>query len=356
MTKKEPKVSLVIIHYNTPHYLKTCLDNIFRQTYRNIEVFFIDNNSPDKSGVEFVKASYKKEISQKRLKVISNKDNLGYAKAANQGIDLAKDSDYVVITNPDIIYSPSYFEKTVHRAEKNPHIAAITGKVLKYDFKEKTPTKIIDTVGLYIDKSLRVTDGAQGVLDKGQFDREKAVFGVSGACPMYRRTALDDVCLSQPSSDGKKAGEYMDKDFFMYKEDVDLSWRFQLYGWTCWYYPKAVAFHGRGTGVIERRTLRQVLRNRKHLSKFQRYYSYRNQHLMNLKNTPVLTYLRYFPHILIKDLLSVAYTIFYEPFLFKAMWEYIKMAPGMMKKRKKIMKNKKASTRLLNKWMKARTE
>jgi len=163
---------------------------------------------------------------------------------------------------------------------------------------------------------------------------------------MYRREALDDVQLSD--------GEYLDKDFFMYKEDVDLSWRFQLYGWTCWYYPRAIAFHGRGTGVIERRTIKQVLKNRKQLSKFQRYYSYRNQHLMNLKNTPILTYLRYLPHILLKDLLGVAYTIFYEPFLFKAMWEYIKMAPGAMKKRRKIMKNKKASTRLINKWMKAK--
>lgn len=358
-----PKISIVIIHYNTPHYLKTCLDSIFAQSYQNIEVFFIDNDSPDQSGVVFVEKHYKNQLNAGKLHLVKNKENLGYAKAANQGIRLAigksttagKDTaaDYVVITNPDIIYSPTYFEKIVYRAEKDAQIAAITGKVYKYDFKEKKPTKIIDTVGLYIDSSLRVVDGAQGKTDEGQFDKEKEVFGISGACPMYSVKALEKVKIGTASSD---QFEYFDEDFFMYKEDVDLSWRFQLAGFKCLYYPKAVAFHGRGTGVVERTTLKQIFKNRKNLSRFQRFYSFRNNYLMRTKNTPLMTAFRYFPFIIARDITALIYTIFYEPFQFKAIYQFFKLLPSALRKRKHIMGNKTISAKKLNKWMKEKPE
>ena len=110
----KPKISIIIIHYNTPHFLKTCLDGIFGQTYENIEVIFIDNNSPDKEGLEFVKNIYLNNAelrNNKSLVVIDNSENLGYAKAANQGIKIAMENgaDFMVITNPDIIYTPEYF-------------------------------------------------------------------------------------------------------------------------------------------------------------------------------------------------------------------------------------------------------
>ncbi|MBT4148030.1 glycosyltransferase, partial [Candidatus Peregrinibacteria bacterium] len=181
---KEPKIALIIVNYNQQHFLDTCLDSIFGQTYKNIDVYFIDNNSPDTAYLKFLTKKYPFK------EVIANKENLGYPTAANQGMRLAKDADYIVVTNPDIIYSPSYIEKIVHRIKKDPRIGAATGKIYKYDFKEKTATKYIDTTGLYIDKSMRVTDGGQGCLDKGQFDREREVFGVSGACPIYKKEAL----------------------------------------------------------------------------------------------------------------------------------------------------------------------
>lgn len=344
MSTTLPKIAIILIHYNTPHFLKTCLDSIINQTYKNIDTYFIDNNSPEKTGLKFVEKTYKEKI-----KIIANTENLGYAKAANQGIKLAieqSNADYIVITNPDIIYSPTYFEKVLYRAESGPKIAAITGKVYKYDFEAKKPTKIIDTVGLYIDKSLRVTDGGQGTLDEGQYEIEKEIFGISGACPMYRKEALEAVKMPN--------GECFDEDFFMYKEDVDLSWRFQLAGYKCLYTPKAVAFHGRGTGAIERRTMRQIFKNRKNLSKFQRHYSFRNQHLMCFKNTPIKTYLRYFPYIFLRDALAMFYVLIYEPFLFKAVYEYFRILPRAFKKRLYIMKGSKIQSKNLNRWMKAK--
>jgi GT2 family glycosyltransferase len=325
------KISIVLIHYNTPQFLRTCLDGIFRQTYENIEVFFIDNNSPDKEGLEYVKKEYGH---QEKLTVVDNADNLGYAKAANQGIKMS-DGEYVVITNPDIIYTPEYFEKIIARIEKDPKISAITGKVIKYDFEKKEKTNLIDTVGLFAYKNRRIIDRGQGMEDKGQYDKEEEVFGVSGACPLYRRVALEDV---------KVMGEYFDEDFFMYKEDVDLSWRFLLYGWKNFYYPQALAYHGRGTGVIKRFTTGQILKNRGKLSKFQKKYSFKNQLLMEKKND-----LQWLPR-LTKKILTFFYVTLREPYLWGSYLEHLKQLPRILEKRKIIMKNRRISDEDMGKW------
>jgi GT2 family glycosyltransferase len=342
------KISIVIIHYNTAHYLKTCFDGILKQSYKNIEIIFIDNNSPDKEGLQYVQKEF---TEHPQVKIVPNDDNLGYAKAANQGIRMAIEgedkADYVVITNPDIIYSPSYFEKAIHRIEKDPKVAAITGKVYKYDFDRNQPTNIIDTVGLFAYKNRRIIDDGQGLIDEGQFNEECEVFGVSGACPMYRREALEDV---------KVLGEYLDEDFFMYKEDVDISWRFLLYGWKSLFYPKAIAFHGRGTGIYRRFFNRDVLKNRHKLSKFQKHYSFKNQHLMQVKNELPLSFLAHSPSILLRKIATIFYISIREPYLWKSYLEYLKQTPRILKKRKHIMKKRRVSSRDMNKWFKKQSK
>lgn len=342
------KVCIVIIHYNTPEYLKTCLDAIFKQTYMNLDVIFIDNDSPDKKGLEFVEEEYG---DRKRLKIVANKENIGYAKAANQGIKMAIENDspadYVVITNPDIIYTPEYFERVVGRAEQDKKIAAITGKVLKYDFEGKKPTNIVDTVGLFAYRNRRIIDDGQGLLDEGQFNEEKEVFGVSGACPMYRREALEDV---------KIFDEYLDEDFFMYKEDVDISWRFLLYGWKNLYHPKALAYHGRGTGINKRFFNKDVLSNRKKLSKFQKTYSFKNQKLMERKNELWGNFFRDFFPIMGKKIGLIIYITFREPYLWRSYLQHLKQLPSTLKKRKVIMAKKRVSAKDMQKWFKKQSE
>ncbi|MBP9771052.1 glycosyltransferase family 2 protein [Candidatus Gracilibacteria bacterium] len=370
MSENQPKISLVIIHYNTPHYLESCLTAIFEQTYKNIEVIFIDNNSPDKTGLEYVKKTFGHKTN---LIIVPNSENLGYAKAANQGIRMAiegKDqeeallpdlsenvlanaptnfekADYVVITNPDIVYSPTYFEEAIARIEQDPKISALTGKVYKYDFERLQPTNIIDTVGLFAYKNRRIIDDGQGLIDEGQFDEECEVFGVSGACPLYRTKALEDV---------KIMGEYLDEDFFMYKEDVDLSWRFLLAGWKNFYYPGAVAYHGRGTGVQRRFFNKEIVANRKSLSKFQKKYSFKNQHLMERKNELWLNYFADFFPIIFKKLAVFAYITVNEPYLWASYFDYIKQLPRALKKRSLIMKKRRISAGEMRKWFKTQSK
>lgn len=364
---KEPKISIIIIHYNTPDYLKGCFEAIFAQTYNNFEIIFIDNNSPDKEGLEFVQKKYG---NSEKVIIVDNKDNIGYSGAANQGIRMAIEgkaprqamqksegdwpapsdfvkADYVVITNPDIRYTPEYFEKVVNRMENGKKIAAITGKIYKYDFKNDKPTDVIDTVGLIAYKNRRIADDGQGMIDEGQFDQECEVFGVSGACPLYRAEALEDV---------KVLGEYLDDDFFMYKEDVDISWRFLLYGWRALYYPQAIAYHGRGTGIVRRFSTREVIKNRKGLSKFQKHYSFRNQLLMQSKNEMWGTFWKDFFPIMLRRLALPIYITFAEPYLWKAYKEYFSLLPKIRKKHKVIMQNKRVSAKEMSKWFKKKSQ
>lgn len=337
---EQPKIAIVVINYNNTDYLPTCLDSIFSQTHKNLLLIFIDNNSSDAGWRELLNEKYG---AHSNLKIVTNTDNLGYAKAANQGIRIAleESADYIAITNPDIIYTPHYFEMVVNRAKEDPKIAAITGKTCKYDFDRHKPTNIIDTVGIFAYKNRRFIDDGQGLIDEGQFDEEYEVFGVSGASPLYRGDALKDVEIF---------GEYLDEDFFMYKEDVDLSWRFLLYGWKNLYYPKAIAYHGRGTGVYRRFFGKEVLSNRNKLSKFQKKYSFKNQFLMEAKNELWGNFFKDFFPIMFKRLAMLGYITVKEPYLWGSFFTYLKQLPRILRKRKIIMKNKKVTAKEMSKW------
>jgi len=336
------KIVVVIIHYNTPAFLHTCLPSVMAQTYENLDIVFIDNNSPDRTGMDYMHANYD---GNPKVTIISNVDNKGYAKAANQGIKIAigRDAEFVSIVNPDIVFTPNYFEKIVEKIKKDSHIASAIGKVYKYDFNNEKPTDIIDTTGLLAYKNRRIVDRGQGVIDEGNFNEEEEVFGVSGACPVYRIKALEDV---------KIFDEYFDEDFFMYKEDVDLSWRFLLYGWKNLYIPEAVAYHGRGTGTGKKTSILEILGNRKNLSKFQKKLSFQNQMLMVKKNYLWGNFLKNFYKILPMSFLTTVYMTFKEPYLWGSYISYLKKLPRILRKRAIIMKNKKVSAKEMEKWFK----
>ncbi len=335
---KHPLVSIVIINYNTKHLLDGCITSLNEQTYPNLEIIFIDNLSSDGS-CEHVKKHHHNVIP------VCNDTNLGYSEGGNQGITMAK-GDYVMLMNPDILFEKDYIEKCIAKMEGDPKIAAIAGKLYKYDFQNHRKTKFIDTAGLFCYRNRRVIDNGQGLEDEGQFDVEKQVFGISGACPIYRKKALDDVKI--PNEEG---GEYLDKDFFMYKEDVDISWRFLLFGWKSWYLPSAVAHHGRGTGVLKRFTHWEVFKNRSKLNKFQKYYSFKNQRLMELKNELFMNVLLDFFPMFFKGLLIFFYVILREPYLIKAWFVMITQIPSILKKREYIMKHRRVGWREMRKWL-----
>ncbi len=138
----------------------------------------------------------------------------------------------------------------------------------------------------------------------------------------------------------------------MYKEDVDISWRMRLFGWKCFYEPKALTYHGRGTGVLARSGIFEVAKGRKKLSKFQKFYSYKNERLMRVKNELSPLIVHDFLNILWKEILMTGWILLREQFLIKAFFKFLLQLSSSLRKRREIMMRVKVSAKEMKKWFK----
>lgn len=335
-------VSVNIVNYKGKSYLKSCLDSVLNQSYKDFEVLFIDNDSQDGS-LEFVRENYP------RIGVIQNKQNLGYAKAHNQGIRDSK-GEYILCLNPDVILDKDYIKNALAVFESKNRVGAVTGKLLRWDLTKNKKADIIDNVGLMLFKNHRIIDRGQGEKDRGQYDRNEEVFGVSGAAPMYLRKALEDVKSEFRIQNSEFRSEYFDENFFSYKEDIDLSWRLRLRGWKCFYTPKALGWHARrargAQGDLE------VAKGRKEKSEEINYCSYKNHLIVLLKNETLSNLARYFSWIFWYELKKFSYILFFEPKTLRALFKFFVQFPLTLRKRKTIMARRIVSDKEIRKWIK----
>ena len=327
-------VSINILTYNGEKLIGPCLKSVLKQTYANLEILIIDNGSKD--------GTIKKVKSQKsKAKIIENEQNLGFSAGHNIGIRKSM-GEYILCLNQDVVLDKDFVKYAVEAMEKNNRIAAVQGKLYKIKSQKLKVKSIIDTTGLVIFKNRRVVNRGQGTEDKGQYNKTEEIFGVDGAAPLYCRKALEDVKIDN---------EYFDEDFFCYKEDVDLAWRMRLYGWKAIYEPKAIAYHLRGAGEKAVKNYVSVIQQRKNLSKFAKFYSFKNDRLMRIKNELPSLFFRDIFSILIKELGAWAYVLIFEHYTWKAIKELFRQMPNAWRKRKIIMENKKNNSKDIKKWI-----
>jgi len=321
----EPKISVQIIAYQSLRFLPFLLDSLRKQSFDNFSVLIIDNASSDNT-FSYLRENYPK------IPVLRNKVNLGYSKANNQGIRLSS-SEYILVVNPDVILERDFLEKIVGEMTKNKRIGAAGGKLLKVRFRDphtaKFPetTKIIDSCGIEITKSLRFLDRGEGEEDKGQYDRKEEVFGITGACVLYRRKALEDIAYGK---------EYFDEDFFAYKEDIDIAWRLKNKGWISFYNPEAVAYHFRGTGAyLDKKRFSSRYRAQLKKSHLVNFLSWRNHLWVILKNCPAKLFFYSFPYFFAFQISKSFWLFFTDPWaLIYGFFSFFKGLGKMLIKRK----------------------
>jgi len=336
--KRSSKVLVQIVTWNSHFFMENCLDSVFSQTYKDFSVLIIDNASTDKT-IEFIRKKYS---SFKNLFILQNVHNLGFASAHNQGFSISQ-SDFILIMNPDIVLRPDFLEKLVTTIKTNRRIGSCSGKLLKMKFNNSETkvrgikTEIIDSTGFLIRKSGQVLDRGEGEEDKRQYDKEGDVFGLSGACVLYSRKALEDIKI--PTNKGY---EYFDDDFFAYKEDIDLAWRLNLRKWHNVYTPKAIAYHFRTGAPKSKRFCQSSLIN---------FYSFRNHLWMLIKNIHSSFFWRNIKHIFFYLVLKKTYLFFTQPkILFQSGFSFWKKFSKIVRKRKYIMNKAKAIPEKINKW------
>jgi len=211
MTQEKPKlfIGTIIFGALTRPYLSFFLESLKNQTYQNFKLLIHDNTE----------------------------DNLGFSKAYNTLIHqaLTSGADYFFVINPDVVLESNALEKLIKALEHDDRLASVMPKLRRWDFANKTFTKIIDSCGLGLVPCLNFFDYGQGEEDKEQYDQGQ-IIGSSGAAALFRLKDLVHVAEN---------GQFFDEHFFMYKEDCDLAYRLALAGFKSKLVPEAIGYHDR---------------------------------------------------------------------------------------------------------------
>ena len=332
------RVSVSLVTFNAVHWLDACLASLHAQTHSPIEIIVIDNGSADGTRERLELAA----AANPGTRVVLSPTNLGYAKGHNRAI-AESTGDYVCLLNQDMVLDPEFLA-TALAAFESANVGSVQGR-LRWLSPDLERTKVIDSTGLQINRSRRVTSRGQGSPDGPRYDRPGFLFGVDGACPVYRRSALEDVKV-----DGTRGAEYLDEDFFMYKEDVDLAWRLLLRGWDAAYAPGALAWHARGAGESAAKTAWEVIQHRRRIPTWVKRLSWRNQRLMQVKNEDASLVLRDLPRIIGREIAAFAYLVASNPTNLGAVVELARMLPAAVRKRRQVQRLRRISRSELAAW------
>jgi GT2 family glycosyltransferase len=334
-------MSVNLLTQNGRKFVRNCLDAIFLQGYRPLEILIMDNDSTDGTG-EFIEQHYPS------VRLIKNKKNIGFGAGYNELIKQSR-GEFVLCINQDTVLDKKIIENAVRVFLQDPKIGAIQTKV--FQLKEINgvfqKSKLIDTTGLLISKSRQVVNRGQGEEDQGQFNQKEEIFGADGAIAFFRRAALEDVKL--PNQNVSNSYEYFDEDFFAYKEDIDLTWRLRLAGWKTRYVPQCIGWHAR-TFRGENLSPWKFVQQRRYISLPLKHLSFKNHRLTLIKNEIPWLFFKHLPWIIPREVGNWIYVLGFEKGRWKAIKGLFQQIPSALKKRKIIMANRKIDTREMNKW------
>ena len=243
------KLSVVILTYNSSKFIRSCLDAIYAQGDKSLEVVVVDNGSKDKI-TDLIRGSYPSVI------LIENKINLGSSKARNQGIEASKDQ-WLLTLDCDCVIENDFIlqiNKAIDRAD--PKLGSIQTNILSSDRKR------VYSNGIFISFLRRFYDiNRNKPIIGNSYSDTKYIFGACSAAAVYNRNMLEEI---------RESTGYFDERFFFLVEDVDLSWRAQKKGWKTLYCPQAVCLHFGNSSNIDFR--------------MRRFLCFRNRYLLIIKN------------------------------------------------------------------------
>ncbi|NBQ48979.1 MAG: glycosyltransferase family 2 protein, partial [Sphingobacteriia bacterium] len=228
------QLSIVIVNYNVRHFLEQCLYSVFKATeHLESEVFVVDNNSVDGSAA-LIRERFPQVI------FIQNSQNLGFSAANNQALRLAQ-GKYALLLNPDTVVQEDTFTKTLAFMDAHPDagglgIRMVDGKgCFLPESKRGLPTPAVAFYKIFGLAKLFPQSQTFGQYHLTYLDKEKTqpVEILSGAFMLMRKEALD------------KAG-LLDETFFMYGEDIDLSYRLTRAGYQNYYFADSSIIHYKG--------------------------------------------------------------------------------------------------------------
>ncbi|MEE8350435.1 MAG: glycosyltransferase family 2 protein [Acidobacteriota bacterium] len=325
MTNLDPIPVLVsLVTYNDESFLARCLESVHKQTVP-VRVKIFDNVSQDQT----------REIARRfEVELYESPINKGYSHGHNRNL-LGEDFQLALLLNADVILEPDWLEVLIAAWSQVEGAGMVGGKLYRMDgkgqqvFRREVP--VLDSSGIFFTPSQRHFDRGSEEEDRGQYDRRHLVFGITGAALLCSKEMLEDLRLGE---------EYLDEDFFAYREDADLAWRAQLKGWKAVYEPHARAFHCRHVLPGRRRQLSALIN----------YHSLKNRYLMRMKNLDRTVRWHCFPYMWIRDIGILAYVLCFEWSSLPAYREVWRLRQRFREKRRQVQSTRRVDPRTLAKW------
>ncbi len=309
------KISVVIVTYNGKKYIKDCLKSLKKQTLPPFEIIVVDNNSSDNTS-SFIKNNFDD------VKVIENKKNVGFAKANNQGIELAlkKDPDYIFLLNQDTVCDVNCLEELAYNAKENKDLVISQSLLMCHPKKEyiQTAGNKLHFLGFGYSSNYKIKK------DEVNFKGTPSITYASGAAMFLKASFI------------KKYGS-LDEKIFMYHEDTDISLRARMLGKDVRLVPKSIVYH----------------KYTEKISNFRWYWSERNRLFMLLRFFKIPTLILLLPAFLFMELGILLYSIFGGWFFqkIKTYLSFIFHLPHVLKQRKKIQNIRKISDKELSQFL-----
>lgn len=322
-----PLVSIIIPVYNGEKYLKELMMSLQKLSYRNIEIITVDNKSIDNS-LELLHSLNAQIIP---LKIVHNERNEGYCGGCNRGIENSR-GEFLLFLSQDRLIESDWLNKIVERMLSDPKIGCVLGKVLRKGASTPEYGHSYDVYG--------------AVLIKGTPEESSLFFG--GGTVLVRRSVVEKIGAFDP-------------EFFVYHEDVDLSWRIRLAGFTISIVENAVC-HNIGGGISDTfNSLGQlhVSFDRELISMpvYKFYYSQKNRIRTMLKNYSYINILKRLPITIVLIFLRglfmsvVTKHSSYILAVFHGLWWNIAHIKSTIKHRRGIQKMRLLDDKMVEKYM-----
>jgi GT2 family glycosyltransferase len=227
------QLSVIILNYNVRYFLEACIRSVQEAIATlDAEIIVVDNNSPDDSCAMM-------QTIFPEIQLIANTENVGFAKANNQAVKIAK-GEYVCILNPDTIVAEDTFTQLLEFAQNTENIGSIgcklidgSGKFLP-ESKRNIPTPIVSMKKILGNQN----SGYYATLHENDIGKVDILVG---AFMLMKKQVYDAV------------GGF-DEDYFMYGEDIDLSYKIKKAGFQNYYYGKTSVIHYKGESTFKDKT------------------------------------------------------------------------------------------------------
>ncbi|MFD1064058.1 glycosyltransferase family 2 protein [Winogradskyella litorisediminis] len=223
------KLSVVILNYNVRYFLELCLLSV-QKSISNLdaEIIVVDNNSTDDS-CDMVKANFPKVI------LIENKDNSGFSKGNNSGVAIAK-GDFVCILNPDTVVPENAFTELLKFADNQTNLGMVG-------------CQLIDGTGAFLPESKRNIPTPNVALKK-IFGNGNAYYSSLNPNEIGNVDILVGAFMLLKTEVYNEVGGF-DEDYFMYGEDIDLSYKILKKGYQNYYYGNLSVIHFKGESTLK---------------------------------------------------------------------------------------------------------